>query len=296
MILPKTLSRDVIVAIDKGPILVNLGKTPLLLAKFFFQAIQSPAWCKQSWKLLCKTAAALYYRNCIEILPWSAIHKSMEVVCRYFSTSLLLPMPDSDDPEIVLSAHNYIKFLMSRNCSLFRKRNMFSHNKSEIKPLFEHINMDDFRNLYSRFITDDFSKFYSLPLIYVKTYLMQCEAWGFYKGVNALQRIYAYKINDCRTAIMAISFADLYKFNIIKARAFEVIESLEFCEGTYSGHVFYSQLTFGSSFDVENMKLSLEERRKNDEAIFTHNRSQNMAIQSVGFQEPGFVSTARSLF
>ncbi len=289
MILPKTLSRDVVAAIGKGPLIDNLKKNPELLAKFFFQAIQSPAWCHQSPKVLCKTASMLYGMLCTGALPWDAVNKTMTVVCRFFSITILKPMPEYKEDEVVIEAYNFVKFIMSRNCSMFRGKNMYSRTMIEIKPIFEIISNSEYSAIASTFITDRFDKFYYMPLMHFRNYLMQCKSWGYAKGIEAFQRIYAQRINDCRTAIMAIAFADLNNFDIIKARAIEVIEGLEFCVLSCSDHTYYSQLTFGSSFDVENMKLSLEERKNNDELIFTYNRCPKMAIQSLGFQESSFV-------
>lgn len=289
MILPKTLSRDVLVAIGKGPLLDNLKNNPEILSKFFFQAIQSPAWCHQSPKVLCKTASILYGMLCTGVLPWDTVNKTMTVVCRFFSITILRPMTESKEDEGVIEAYNFVKFIMSRNCSMFREKNMYSRSLLEVKPIFEIISMSEYSAIASTFITDRFDKFYPLPLMHLRSYLMQCKSWGYAKGIETFQRIYAERINDCRTAMMAIAFADMQDFNIIKRKAIEVIESLEFCVVSSSEHTYYSQLTFGSSFDTENMKLSLEERKKNDELIFTYNRCPKMAIQSLGFQESGFV-------
>lgn len=283
MILPKTLSRDVIVAIGNRSLPDCLKSNPQLLAKFIFQSIQSPSWCKQSWKILVKSASILYLMLCSDVLPWNVVMKTIGVMCKYFPSSFLLKIPKSSDKESLIAANNFSRLLLARDALAFREP---QRETFEYKP-YNFIDASEYDLIFPSIITGQYEQFYWLSILRLKSFLQQFTAWKLLKGIEAFELIYARKINDCRSAIMALYFADWRNFEIIKAKALEVLGSLEFCmTNDEDDNPHYTQMTFGPPFDIENMLLTFEQRKKKDEDIFNQKRSLNMSIQCVGLHEP----------
>lgn len=279
--LPKTLSRDIVSAIGHGTVPDSLKSRPALLLKFFRQAVQSESWCIKSICVLIKTGSVIYSMACAGVLHWDEVSKTVSYVCEYYSKILFLPIPVTKDREFLIDSNQFTKLLLARDGLLFR--NPTTHDF----PLFTKIQGTDLEYLVCAIINSRYEQFYSLDLAKLSSYLRQFAEWKNQRGLDALQIVYSKRINDCRSAIMALFQAEWFDYPIIKERALEVIAATEFCETLDNGGDYcYTNLTVGSSFDEDNKQLSFEERKHKDKTVLSLNLRQEAHIQCIAYCEP----------
>lgn len=231
MYLPKTLSSDVVAYLEcnhfsSDRIVSKLEINPSILMKFLMQASQNRVWFHSNVPLVLRLVNVVTRMIVNQLVSWDLVLKVLSMMIR--NNPVIHQSIMKEGLQRKSCCRLYVSLIFAANCP--SERDMWSENtkKNLNQVVVSHIEAKNFVLIYKSLFSDDFSNFYTVQFKDLLQTLFRCKAFGYEKGVNALESIAISRLNNFKKVLKALTFATLNQFERLREQALFFINNFQF--------------------------------------------------------------------